>query len=162
MPFLHKKQIKVDWFALYTKPHNEIKVAEKLLSMGIEAYCPTIVVEKQWSDRKKKIQQPLLNSYVFVKLNDQERALVFAVPGVVRYLFWLGKPAIVKDSEILAIKEMLEESYKAITVTGVQPGSTITLQEGVFKGQSATFVEQKGNKTILVLDGLGITLILER
>ena len=152
----------MDWFALYTKPHNEIKVAEKLLSMGIEAYCPTIVVEKQWSDRKKKIQQPLLNSYVFVKLNDQERALVFAVPGVVRYLFWLGKPAIVKDSEILAIKEMLQESYKAITVTGVQPGSTITLQEGVFKGQSATFVEQKGNKTILVLDGLGITLILER
>ena len=152
----------MDWFALYTKPHNEKKVAEKFLSMGIEAYCPTIVVEKQWSDRKKKIQQPLLNSYVFVKLNDQERALVFAVPGVVRYLFWLGKPAIVKDSEILAIKEMLEESYKAITVTGVQPGSTITLQEGVFKGQSATFVEQKGNKTILVLDGLGITLILER
>ena len=152
----------MDWFALYTKPHNEIKVAEKLLSMGIEAYCPTIVVEKQWSDRKKKIQQPLLNSYVFVKLSEKERALVFAVPGVVRYLFWLGKPAIVKDSEILAIKEMLEESYKAITVTGVQPGSTITLQEGVFKGQSATFVEQKGNKTILVLDGLGITLILER
>ena len=162
VPFLHKKQIKVDWFALYTKPHNEIKVAEKLLSMGIEAYCPTIVVEKQWSDRKKKTQQPLLNSYVFVKLNDKERALVFAVSGVVRYLFWLGKPAIVKDSEILAIKEMLEESYKAITVTGVQPGTTITLQEGVFKGQSATFVEQKGNKTILVLDGLGITLILER
>jgi transcriptional antiterminator RfaH len=152
----------VDWFALYTKPHNEIKVAEKLLSMGIEAYCPTIVVEKQWSDRKKKIQQPLLNSYVFVKLSDKERVLVFTVPGVVRYLFWLGKPAIVKDSEILAIKEMLQESYKAITVTGVQPGSTITLQEGVFKGQSATFVEQKGNKTILVLDGLGITLILER
>ncbi|WP_370454292.1 UpxY family transcription antiterminator [Flavobacterium sp. LMO9] len=152
----------MDWFALYTKPHNEIKVAEKLLSMGVEAYCPTIVVEKQWSDRKKKIQQPLLNSYVFVKLNDKERALVFAVPGVVRYLFWLGKPAIVKDSEILAIKEMLQESYKAIAVTGVQPGSTITLQEGAFKGQSATFVEQKGNKTILVLDGLGITLILER
>ena len=152
----------MDWFALYTKPHNEIKVAEKLLSMGIEAYCPTIVVDKQWSHRKKKIQQPLLNSYVFVKLSDKERALVFAVPGVVRYLFWLGKPAIVKDSEILAIKEMLQKPYKAITITGVQPGSTITLQEGIFKGQSATFVEQKGNKTILVLDGLGITLILER
>ena len=69
----------MDWFALYTKPHNEIKVAEKLLSMGIEAYCPTIVVEKQWSDRKKKIQQPLLNSYVFVKVNEKERGVVFAV-----------------------------------------------------------------------------------
>ena len=152
----------MDWFALYTKPHNEIKVAEKLLSMGIEAYCPTIVVEKQWSDRKKKIQQPLLNSYVFVKVNEKERGLVFAVPGVVRYLFWLGKPAVVKELEVQAIKQMLQEKYKDITVATLEVGKKIILQEGAFKGVEATLKEQKGNKTILVLDCLGITLILER
>ena len=70
----------MDWFALYTKPHNEIKVAEKLLSMGIEAYCPTIVVEKQWSDRKKKIQQPPLYSFVFLLFFVGESALVFGIP----------------------------------------------------------------------------------
>jgi transcriptional antiterminator RfaH len=156
------KYIKVDWFALYTKPHNEIKVAQKLLTMGIEAYCPTFIVEKQWSDRKKKIQQPLLNSYVFVKINEKDRSLVFDVPGVVRYLFWLGKPAVVKEVEVQAIKQMLQEQYTDITVTTLEVGKKIVLQEGAFKGLEATLKEQKGNKTILVLDGLGITLILER
>ncbi len=152
----------MDWFALYTKPHNEIKVAQKLLTMGIEAYCPTFIVEKQWSDRKKKIQQPLLNSYVFVKINEKDRSLVFDVPGVVRYLFWLGKPAVVKEVEVQAIKQMLQEQYTDITVTTLEVGKKIVLQEGAFKGLEATLKEQKGNKTILVLDGLGITLILER
>lgn len=152
----------MNWFALYTKPRNEKKVADNLALLGIEVYCPMVSIVKQWSDRKKTTQQPLLNSYVFVKLDEKDRARVFDVSGVVRYLFWLGKPAIVKEYEILAIKEMLQEKYKEITVTGIQPGSKITLQEGAFKGQIATFKEQKGNKTILVLDSLGMTLILER
>ena len=160
--FFTLKYIKVDWFALYTKPHNELKVAQKLLTMGIESYCPTIIVEKQWSDRKKKIEQPLLNSYVFVKINEKDRSLVFDVPGVVRYLFWLGKPAVVKEVEVQAIKQMLQEQYTDITVTTLEVGKKIVLQEGAFKGLEATLKEQKGNKTILVLDGLGITLILER
>ena len=152
----------MNWFALYTKPRNEKKVADNLALLGIEVYCPMVSIVKQWSDRKKTTQQPLLNSYVFVKLDEKDRARVFDVSGVVRYLFWLGKPAIVKEYEILAIKEMLQEKYKEVTVTGIQPGSKITLQEGAFKGQIATFKEQKGNKTILVLDSLGMTLILER
>jgi transcription antitermination factor NusG len=152
----------LNWFALYTKPRNEKKVADNLALLGIEVYCPMVSIVKQWSDRKKTTQQPLLNSYVFVKLDEKDRARVFDVSGVVRYLFWLGKPAIVKDHEILAIKEMLQEKYKEISVTGIQPGSKITLQEGAFKGQIATFKEQKGNKTILVLDSLGMTLILEQ
>ena len=152
----------MNWFALYTKPRNEKKVADNLALLGIEVYCPMVSIVKQWSDRKKTTQQPLLNSYVFVKLDEKDRARVFDVSGVVRYLFWLGKPAIVKDHEILAIKEMLQEKYKEISVTGIQPGSKITLQEGAFKGQIATFKEQKGNKTILVLDSLGMTLILEQ
>ena len=151
----------MNWFALYTKPRNEKKVADNLALLGIEVYCPMVSIVKQWSDRKKTKQQPLLNSYVFVKLDEKDRARVFDVSGVVRYLFWLGKPAIVKEYEILAIKEMLQEKYKEVTVTGIQPGSKITLQEGAFKGQIATFKEQKGNKTILVLDSLGMTLILE-
>lgn len=152
----------MNWFALYTKPRNEKKVADNLALLGVEVYCPMVSIVKQWSDRKKTTQQPLLNSYVFVKLDEKDRARVFDVSGVVRYLFWLGKPAIVKEYEILAIKEMLQEKYKEVTVTGIQPGSKITLQEGAFKGQIATFKEQKGNKTILVLESLGMTLILER
>ena len=78
------------WYVIYTKPRNEKKVAERLQQIGITVYCPMITMIKQWSDRKKKVQIPLLNSYVFVCLEDKEREKVFQVSGVVRYLFWLG------------------------------------------------------------------------
>jgi transcription antitermination factor NusG len=59
---------------------------------------------RQWSDRKKKVVVPLFNSYVFVQVADSDRSLVFQSVGAVRYLFWLGKPAIVRDEEIGTIK----------------------------------------------------------
>lgn len=152
----------MNWYAIYTKPRNEKKVAESLQSLGIEAYCPTISVVKQWSDRKKTIIQPLLSSYVFVKLDEKDRSLVFQVPGVVRYLFWLGKPAIVREQEIQVMKELQEEKYKKVSVTGMARGEKMTITEGLFKGQTATLIEEKNNKIILVLDSLGTTLILEK
>ena len=59
---------------------------------------------KQWSDRKKKVEIPLINSYVFVNIEDKNRNIVFEVSGVVRYLFWLGKPAVIQEQEIEALK----------------------------------------------------------
>ena len=54
------------WFVLYTKPHQEIKIAEQLKEIGVSSYCPTVTVVKQYSDRKTKITKPLMPSYVFV------------------------------------------------------------------------------------------------
>ena len=138
------------------------KVEEQLLKMGVEAFCPKVSVIKQWSDRKKRVSQPLIPSYVFVKIKEQDRELVFNVPGVVRYLFFLGKPAIIKESEINAMKETLNHDFKEVGVMELEKGQKFTIDEGTFKGQEATFLEQKGNKIILRLESLGIKLILEK
>ena len=130
--------------------------------MGLEAFCPKVSVVKQWSDRKKRVSQPLIPSYVFVKIKEQDRELVFNVPGVVRYLFFLGKPAIIKESEINAMKETLNHDFKEVGVMDLEKGQKFTIEEGTFKGQEATFLEQKGNKIILRLESLGIKLILEK
>ena len=61
------------WFAIYTKPKNEKKVVEGLEKIGVEVYCPMITQVKQWSDRKKKVEMPLINSYVFVNIADKNR-----------------------------------------------------------------------------------------
>jgi transcriptional antiterminator RfaH len=153
----------MNWLVLYTKPKNEVKVAERLAAAGINVYCPMVTTVKQWSDRKKKVSSPLFTSYVFVQVTELERAAVFDVPGVVRYLFWLGKPAVVREEEIATIKELLSEnSYKEVRLVTLEPGDSLILKEGIFKGQTATFKEQKGNKTILILNGLGTKLILEK
>ena len=65
--------MKKKWFVVYTKPHQELKVADQLSSMGIINYCPTITLMKQYSDRKKKVIKPLLSSYVLVKLEENQR-----------------------------------------------------------------------------------------
>jgi transcriptional antiterminator RfaH len=153
----------MNWLVLYTKPKNEVKVAVRLAAAGINVYCPMVTTIKQWSDRKKKVSLPLFTSYVFVQVTELQRAAVFDVTGVVRYLFWLGKPAVVREEEINIIKELLSEnSYKEVRLATLEPGDTLILKEGAFKGKTATFKEQKGNKTILILNSLGTKLILNK
>ena len=102
----------MNWYAIYTKPRNEKKVTETLNSMGIEAYCPMVTSIKQWSDRKKKVTAPVLPSYVFVKIEEQKRNEVFQVAGIVRYVYWLGKPAIIRAIEIEALQHSLAQDFK--------------------------------------------------
>jgi transcriptional antiterminator RfaH len=149
----------MNWYVVYTKPKWEKKVAEQLTELGIATYCPLITQLKQWSDRKKKVQVPLFNSYVFVQLAESDRNLVFQSPGVVRYLFWLGKPAIVKDKEIETIKKWLHQPEPfEVSVSRFQVGDKITLDSGPFAAQEA--IVQEVNKThyVLVLESLGCVL----
>jgi transcriptional antiterminator RfaH len=149
----------MNWYVVYTKPKWEKKVADKLNQLGIECYCPLITQIKQWSDRKKKIETPLFNSYVFVQLPDSDRNLVFQAQGVVRYLFWLGKPAIVKDQEIEIIKTNLKSpNLKDVSVSSIQVGDKIKLESGAFSNQSGVVQEVSNNYYVLVLEALGCTL----
>ncbi|PTT16578.1 antitermination protein NusG [Flavobacterium sp. HMWF030] len=149
----------MNWYVVYTKPKWEKKVAEKLNQIGIECYCPLITQIKEWSDRKKKVEVPLFNSYVFVQLEDKERNSVFQIAGVVRYLFWLGKPAVVRDEEINIIKMSLKaENISDISVTSIQVGDRIKLETGAFSNQSAIVQEVSNTHYILVLESLGCVL----
>ncbi|WP_281231855.1 UpxY family transcription antiterminator [Flavobacterium gelatinilyticum] len=149
----------MNWYVLYTKPKWEKKVAERLVQIGIECYCPLITQIKQWSDRKKKVEVPLFNSYVFVQLPDSDRNSVFQIAGVVRYLFWLGKPAVVRDEEINVIKTSLKSPDLAeISVSSIQVGDKIKLESGAFSNQNAIVKELSKNYYILVLESLGCLL----
>jgi transcription antitermination factor NusG len=149
----------MNWYVVYTKPKWERKVAEKLQQIGIECYCPLVTQIKQWSDRKKKVEVPLFNSYVFVQLPESDRNLVFQIAGIVRYLFWLGKPAIVRDEEINIIKRSLKDSnVSEISVTTMQVGDKIKLDSGAFSNQDAIVQEVSNTHYILVLESLGCVL----
>ncbi|TDE42543.1 UpxY family transcription antiterminator [Flavobacterium rhamnosiphilum] len=149
----------MNWYVVYTKPKWEKKVAEQLKNRGIACYCPLITQVRQWSDRKKKVEVPLFNSYVFVQLADSERNAVFQSVGVVRYLFWLGKPAIVRDEEISVIKKWLDLSDGTdISVGSVQVGDAIQLDSGPFSNQKAIVQEVTNTHYVLVLESLGCVL----
>jgi transcription antitermination factor NusG len=152
------------WFALYTKPRNEKKVAEALQKIGITAYCPLVTRIKQWSDRKKKVTEPLLPSYVFVQLEEQQRKEVFQVNGVVQYVFWLGKPAIVKDHEIEALQSQLShpDPVLEVVMTAWQPNAAVQIPDGPFKGQEAIVQNISPTKEKLLIQSLNLYVTLER
>ena len=152
----------MNWYAIYTKPRNEKKVADKLEAIGIESYCPTITSVKQWSDRKKKVTSPVLPSYVFVKITEARRNEVFAIPGVVRYVFWLGKPAIIKEVELEVLKKYLAQDYTLVVQTTLHRGETLTISSGPFKGQEGIIKNITNSKIQLVLESLGMLLTLEK
>ena len=149
----------MNWYVVYTKPKWEKKVAVQLEKSGIECYCPLITQVRQWSDRKKKVEVPLFNSYVFVQLQESDRNLVFQSAGAVRYLFWLGKPAIVRDEEINIIKKWLAKPDGAeLTVAPFQIGEKITLESGPFAAQEAIVQEVNSTHCVLVLESIGCVL----
>ncbi|MBN8826701.1 MULTISPECIES: UpxY family transcription antiterminator [unclassified Spirosoma] len=147
------------WFVLYTKPRNEKQVAERLQAMAIDVYCPLLKTKRKWSDRIKLVEEPLFRSYCFVNLQEHERARVFTIPGAVRYLFWLKKPAIVQDTEISAIKLMLNDvDHNAIQIASFSPGDRLTIGSGGFANTTGKVIKQQGKIVAIQLDALQLII----
>lgn len=154
----------MNWYALYTKPRNEKKVAQQLASIGIEVFCPMVTKVKRWSDRNKKVQEPLLPSYVFIRIQEKNRNEVFQIQGVVRYVFWLGKPAIVNPNEIEALKLQLTQANPivSIQVATLAVNDAISIDTGPFKGISGIVKHISGTTVKLALPSLNLSLIIQR
>ena len=143
------------WFVLYTKPKHELKVNDNLLNIGLESYCPTIISNRIWSDRIKKVKEVIIKSTVFVKCADKERNSVFDIPSTVRYLFHCNKPAIVFDNEIEHLKKLEQNNY--IINKDLSIGDMIFLN----KVNQAGFIEKKTkSKTWINLKNINIRICI--
>ena len=153
----------MNWYVVYTKPKWEKKVSERLNERGIVSYCPLVSKVSQWSDRKKIVQLPLFNSYIFVQTEEKDRNRVFEITGAVRYLFWLGKAAVVKNSEIEIIRNWLSapEEFE-VSLNQWKKGDKIVIESGPFVAQSAVIQDVKHNHYILILESLGCVLRVEK
>lgn len=147
------------WFVICTKFKSEFKVAETLTENGFEVYCPSIISERQWSDRKKKVKTPLFTSLVFINIAENSRDKVFDFINNSRYLFWVGKPAIVRDSEIEILKKWMDnDQVDEARVSEISPGDKIIISNGNFKDQEATVQEVGKKRMKLILPNLGYTI----
>ena len=149
------------WFVIYTKANQEIKVTEQLNKIGISCYCPTVTIIKQYSDRKKKILKTLIPSYVFVLIEEGRRNDIFSVFGVARYMFWLGKPAVVREKEIELMQKYLSGEFQSVSLTNFTKGQLHKISEGVFAGKIGRVIEIQKNKIKLQLESLGMIVTLK-
>ncbi|HEX3934705.1 MAG TPA: UpxY family transcription antiterminator [Puia sp.] len=148
------------WYAVYTKPRWEKKVFERLQNEQMEAYCPQNRVRKKWSDRMKWVQEPLFKSYVFVKVAEEEMTRVRMVSGVVNFVYWLGKPAAVKQKEIETIRKFLNNYSEVQAVPlDLKADSRVTIQRGILMDKSARIIKVLNSKVQVVIESIGFTLV---
>lgn len=142
------------WYALYVASRQEKNVMRLLIEKNIEAYTPVVKTMKQWSDRKKMVEVPLLNGYVFVKISPEENDKTRQTKGVVNFVRSQGKLAIVRDVEIQRLKQLVELGYQ-MEARGVtsdfKKGEKVKILSGVLKGIEGIVIENKEGKFINVL-----------
>lgn len=151
---------KKNWYAIYTKPRWEKKVYALLIEKGMEAYCPLNKVKKKWSDRVKWVEEPLFKSYVFISILEEELTTVRMVGGVVNFVYWLGKPAIIKDKEIELIRSFLNE-YTDVWAEplDLQKNARVRIRKGAFMDKEAKVVKVLNNKVQVIIESVGYCLM---
>lgn len=150
------------WFVIHTKSNTEKRVADDLRKRNITVYCPLITEKRNWSDRVKLVENPLFRSYCFVQIHENERNLVFGVPGVVGYLHWLKKPAVVRDEEIEVIKKFLNDfDHAAIQIQQYSVSDKVRINSGVFMEQEGHVIAQQGKKVVVRLESLGVSISVD-
>ena len=148
------------WYAIYTKPRWEKKVHALLSEKKIESYCPLNKVRKKWSDRIKTVEEPLFKSYVFARVNGEDQTKVRLTAGVMNFVYWQGKPAIIPAKEIETIRKFLNE-YENVMTEPIQlkEDGKVIIRQGLFMDHEAKILKIEGNRVKVIIESIGYALV---
>lgn len=148
------------WLAIYSRPRWEKKVNKILVENGYECYCPLNKVRRKWSDRVKIVEEPLFKSYIFVKVREAERTAVRMLPGVINFVYWNGKPAVIKEREINTIKRFLNEHENVeVQPISVHLNQRVKITSGLLMDQEGQVVDVQRKTVKVAIDSLGYMLV---
>ena len=157
-------QLVYQWYALYTRSRQEKKVYQELINQNIEAYLPLETKIKQWSDRKKKVEEPMIRSYVFVKSSEKEYYDILNIIGAVRYICFEGKAAPIPEWQIDAMRKLLEYNLPHnFSDEHFFKGEQIRIAEGPLKGFEGEVVNNsKGKQKVIIrISNIGYSMVIE-
>jgi transcription antitermination factor NusG len=148
------------WHIIYTKPRNEKKVYDTLIDGGFEVYCPLEKTRRKWSDRFKVVEEPLFRSYVFIKIRPIQIYDILKFDGVVRFLYWNKKPAIVREDEIELIKRFLGE-HESVHLESAEfrVDQHVTFTASNFMGHQGKVLEVRNNEVKVLIESMGYYLV---
>ncbi len=153
------------WKVVYIASRQEKKVAVRLAQEGIEYFLPLYQKLSQWSDRKKWVELPLFNGYLFVKPTTLQRDKVLSLQGVVAFVRYNKEDAIVKQTEIEIIKQVLESGYALESYTKPEDftvGDEVLITEGALIGHKGEILRHNNKEYFLVsFETLGQSIKIE-
>ena len=151
------------WYIWYTKPRAEKKVKERLENGGFQVFLPVYKELRQWSDRKKWIEKPLFNGYIFVNVDMTGFDRISHTEGILNYVRFNGRPAFLRPEEVEEIKLLLVDPL-GLEVDDLlfEPGERIEIMAGPLVGMQGEIVNHRGNKKLAVrLEALGKAILVQ-
>ena len=148
------------WYPVYTRSRAEKKAYDELCKKGIQSYLPLKKTVKQWSDRKKVIDEPLIKSYLFVRISNKEYATVLMTNGVARFLYFSGRIASIPEQQINDLKLLLAtDADLELIELDIEPGERVLIKAGPFKGMVAELVSLHNKQRIILrLEHMGYSI----
>jgi len=150
------------WYPVCTLPRAEKKAYQALSDKGIHAYLPLHRQQKQWSDRKKWVEEPLIKSYLFVNINEHEKTEVLMTKGIARFIYFSNKIATMPERQIEDLKLLLASTFELeITQTDLQPGEKVIIKAGALKGLQGEMISYRSEKQLVLrLENLGCSIVV--
>jgi transcription antitermination factor NusG len=141
----------LNWYAIYTKPRHEKKIYARLLQEHVEAYLPLQTTIRQWSDRKKKVSEPLFRCYVFVYISNKDYFRVLCFNGVVRYVTFEGKAVTIPAKQIQLIRNLLDQDMIIEESSDPIPmGAKVEIIAGPLTGVTGELLENAGKRRVII------------
>jgi len=150
------------WYPVYTHPRAEKKACQALMDKGIETYLPLQRQLKNWSDRKKWVEEPFIKSYLFVHINELQKTEVLMTKGIARFIYFSGKVASMPKKQIDDLKLLMASPFELeITADDLQPGEKIIIKAGPLKGLKGEMITYRSQKQLAIrLENLGYSIII--
>jgi transcriptional antiterminator RfaH len=150
------------WYPVYTHPRAEKKAYQALINKGLETYLPLHRQLKQWSDRKKWVEEPFIKSYLFVNIRERDQTEVLMTKGISRFIYFSGKIASMPNRQIDELKLLMASHYELeITEEALQPGEKIMIKAGPLKGLFGEIISYRSQKQLAIrLENLGYSIII--
>jgi transcription antitermination factor NusG len=122
------------WYALYTCPRHEKRVAEQIKQRRISCFLPLYRSVRRWKDRRKELDLALFPGYVFVRVALQDRLKVLQLPSAVRFVSFNGHPVPLPESEIESLRRGLEGCVRMAPHPYLQVGRRVRMKSGPMAG----------------------------
>ena len=141
------------WYAVYTCANHEKQVAKQFLERNIEHFLPVYDTVRRWADRKKRIQLPLFDGYIFVRIGLRDRVDVLRVPSVVKLVGFNGQPAMLSTQEIDFLRNTLLPQLRAEPHPYLKIGRTVRIVRGALQGAEGVLIrKKKANRVVVSID----------
>lgn len=145
----------MSWYALYTRPRHEKKVHDQLIEKGVESFLPLQKEKRKWKDRRKVVEMPLFNGYVFINIHLKDRYNALQTHGVVRLVSFGGEPACIPNWQIEQLQRVIADSDSFQAEEYLKVGDYVEITGGPLRGIRGYLRESRGESRVAILiDGI--------